>query len=137
MVVVAHRRSLRPGWAWRLVSEVQWPALQGARSFPGCQASRARFLREGGRPGSRVSEEEAVQAVATVETPPLVAADIVGAWQPLETTLTERVCESRQKAKKEVFSKHCRKWRGGDGRQQLGAAVGSTKSRQLALLPTS
>lgn len=49
----------------------------GGEGLPGVPGQQGPLPAEGRRPGSRVSEEEAVQAS--------VAAGIVGAWQPLET----------------------------------------------------
>ena len=101
--------------------------------FMGYKAGMSHIVREVDRPGSKVNKKEGVEGVTIIETPPMVAAGVVGYIETprdlraLKTVWAEYIgeeCKRRfyknwSQSKKKAFTKSCTKWADDLGKKEI------------------
>ncbi|CAO2593327.1 60S ribosomal protein L3 [Lemmus lemmus] len=109
-------------------------------TFLGYKTGMTHIIREVDRPGSKVNKKEVMEAVAIVETPPMVVLSIVGCietpWdlRTFKTAFAEHISDEYKghfyknwhKSKK-AFTKYCKKWQDDMGKKQLEKDFNSMK----------
>merc|ERR1712066_784581 len=110
-------------------------------AFLGFKAGMSHIVREVERPGSKGGAREIVEADTILETPPLVAVDMVGyietprGLRALKTVWAEHInveCKRRfyknwSKSKKKAFTKACLKWKDDTGKKEIEKEISQIK----------
>ncbi|KAK2086479.1 60S ribosomal protein L3 [Saguinus oedipus] len=124
----------------RPTSQPSWDTRPGIQGWQCPHKQCGYIVREVHRPGSKVNEK-VVEAVTTVEAPPMVVVGIVGYVETprglctFKTVFAEHISDECKrcfhknwhKSKKKAFTKYCKKWKDEDGKKQLEKDLNSMK----------